>query len=160
ALAWPHSRAGEALDLVLVDGTVAQHGVEATGLHLRRFPLEVARRLDLDELAPRHLFALADVDIPASGVDQRLEPGLPGGVDCPLPLPSPPPWERDVRAETERTGGGEAGTAPLGAGDLWIGEHAVVDSRTVAGREDGRDARPHLVIDHGHPAAERGGELE
>jgi hypothetical protein len=48
---------------------------------LRRLPLEIARGLDLDELASRDFFALADVDLPASGLDEGPEPLLPVGVD-------------------------------------------------------------------------------
>jgi hypothetical protein len=76
ALAGAHACAGEALDLVLVDGTVAEHGVEAAGLHLRRLPLQIAWGLDVDQLASRDFFALADVDLPSSGVDEGLEPSL------------------------------------------------------------------------------------
>src|SRR5262249_32448328 len=81
ALARPHPRAREPLDLILVQWPVAHERLEAPRAHLRRAPPEIARRLRLDQLAPRDLLALADVPLPAARRDQRVEPGAPVCMD-------------------------------------------------------------------------------
>src|SRR6185503_14365192 len=98
--------------------------VEAARIHLRRLPLEIARGLDLDELASRDVLALADVDLPASGLDEGPEPLLPVRVDwCTLTLPVPPVGERDLGSDgAEGLGRGDSGEAPLDASDVRIGE--------------------------------------
>src|SRR5437870_7328624 len=49
ALAGAHARAREPLDLILVERPVAQQGGDAAGAHLRRLPVEIARRLRSEE---------------------------------------------------------------------------------------------------------------
>src|SRR5207245_10075565 len=79
-LAGGHASGRERLDPILIEWPVAQQRGDAAGAHLRRLPLEIARRLRLDQLAPRDLLALTDVHVPAARCNQRVEPGAPVGV--------------------------------------------------------------------------------
>src|SRR5438093_11498203 len=63
-LAGAHARAREPLDLILIEWPIAQQRGDAAGAHLRRLPLEIARRLRLDQPAPRDLLPLTAVQLP------------------------------------------------------------------------------------------------
>src|SRR5260221_1148046 len=73
-LAQPHPRSRQALDLILAHRTVLEQRTEPARAHLRGAPVEVARRLDFDDLAPADLLALTGMDIPAAGADERPQP--------------------------------------------------------------------------------------
>src|SRR5215469_11000621 len=83
SLARPHAGAGQALHLILVQGPVLGQRLEIARLQLRGAPAEIAWRAQLDELAPRHLLALADHDVPAADRDRRVEPAPPVAVLLP-----------------------------------------------------------------------------
>src|SRR5260221_12938086 len=73
-LAQPHPRSRQALDLILAHRTVLEQRAEPARAHLRVAPVEIARRPDVDDLAPADLLALTGMDIPAAGADERPQP--------------------------------------------------------------------------------------
>src|SRR5207245_11588868 len=106
------------------------------GAHLRRFPLRLARGLDVGELASVDSLALADVALPASGVEEGLEPGLPIAVNRPLRStqpsprgsaaqlelrPSPPVGERDIKSGALALPSGLGGDSDRGGGGQGLG---------------------------------------
>src|SRR5438445_484438 len=79
--------ARQPLHLILAYRPVLEQRGEAARGHLRGAPIEVARRPDFDDLAPRDFLALTGVRIPAASADERPQPRGLIRMDIPYLLP-------------------------------------------------------------------------
>ena len=85
ALTRTHPRTRQALHLILIQRTVGRERLQIApaGSRVGNHCAKIARRLEIDQLAPRHFLALTDAHIEPAGGDLCLHPDS-GALDAPI----------------------------------------------------------------------------